>query len=139
MKRLLIGLLLLLPILYLTSCKEKATEPKSSYDIYGSWVFKGHHDSITVMQKTSGLDSNNYGFIIYPDGNFLERKNAGWCGTPPISYANYSGHWKSKETNTLKIDVGYWGGQTSYIMQITTQNIRFDNTTIDRIVKNIEW
>lgn len=88
MKKLFIYLLFLLPILNLTSCKEKVSEQTSADDIFGCWVYYKQQDSINVMHKAAGLDSNNYGFIMFPDGNFLERKNAGWCGTPPIYYAN---------------------------------------------------
>ncbi|HSR18500.1 MAG TPA: hypothetical protein VLM39_10470, partial [Ignavibacteriaceae bacterium] len=75
-----------------SSCKEEVTAPDSSQRLVGSWVLKGFDDedpNITILQRSAGLDSSSGGFIFYNDGRLLERKNAGWCGTPPISYANF--------------------------------------------------
>lgn len=87
-------------------------------DLYGTWVHAGYVESMTILRKAEELDANEYGFIIYPDGRFTERKNAGWCATPPITYANYEGEWTKLSENLLEIIVGYWGGTTSYQMEI---------------------
>ena len=64
------------------------------------------------------LDSTQYGFIIGKDGSFIERKNAGWCGTPPITYKNFEGTWEAVSDSLLEITVGYWGGTINYQMRI---------------------
>ncbi|MFQ6091227.1 MAG: YCF48-related protein [bacterium] len=89
-------------------------------DLYGTWVRTGYDENITILRKSEELDDNEYGFIIYPDGKFIERKNAGWCATPPITYANFEGGWKRMSQNLLDITVGYWGGITSYQMEIVS-------------------
>lgn len=111
-------ILLLVPI----ACNKNSVEPENDLPFLGTWVNESYQDSITVMQKSVEFDSGKYGFVFNSDGTFLERKNAGWCGTPPISYCNYSGKWEYETSNTIKIDVGYWGGQTSYIMQLVSVN-----------------
>jgi len=105
-------------ILIFSSCKDDLVEPQAPYNLYGSWVFNSQQDSVTIMQRSFKLTPDKYGFTVYSNGDFLERKNSGWCGTPPIIYADYPGKWTYKNNNNIKIDVGYWGGQTSYSMQI---------------------
>lgn len=118
MKNIFITILSLIIVLLLTSCKEGATEPNVSEQLFGAWVYQGYENDVTIMKKADGLDSSNYGFILYAGGKFLERKIEGWCGTPPISYANYDGKWKAETENILQIDVGYWGEKINYKMEI---------------------
>ncbi|MBI5471977.1 MAG: hypothetical protein HY961_06490 [Ignavibacteriae bacterium] len=99
---------------------EPSHRPTSLHQIYGTWIQEERVGSETVMLKSAGLDSDNYGFVIDSIGSFVERKNAGWCGTPPISYANFSGEWNAETDSLLHIDVAYWGGRTSYNIHIVT-------------------
>lgn len=94
---------------------------QASNSLYGTWIKKGYQDSITVMEKAEKLDKSNYGFIIQRNGTFTERKNSGWCGTPPISYANYDGTWKYISDELLEIEVGFWGGKTTFQIEIILQ------------------
>lgn len=70
------------------------------------------------MKKAAGLDSNNSGLIFYGHGELLQRGNAGWCGTPPITYKNYEGKWKAVRDSVINIKVEYWDGQMEYNMFI---------------------
>jgi hypothetical protein len=103
-------------------CNDQATGPEYMQNIVGTWVHQTDQDTVTIMQRASGLDSNKYGFIFNSDGTFVERKNSGWCGTPPINYANFSGQWKQVSRNEISINVGYWGGQTSYCLRVLSLN-----------------
>ncbi len=100
------------------SCEELSTWPSHSEQLYGAWISDTTENDIYVMKKSAGLDSNNYGFIFYSNGHFLNRSNAGWCGTPPISYKNYDGKWKARSDSMIHINVGYWGGDLEYNMII---------------------
>jgi hypothetical protein len=109
-----------------SSCKEELTAPDSSQRLVGSWVLKGYDNedpNITVLQRSAGLDSSSGGFIFYNDGRLLERKNAGWCGTPPISYANFPGTWVMDSDSLIKINAGYWGGMTDYALKIISLDL----------------
>ncbi len=90
--------------------------------VVGTWVFDSYDDNVTVLLRSDQLDENQYGFSFSPSGNFIERKNSGWCGTPPIAYKNFEGHWKKLSDNLYSIDVDYWGGKTSYNIQILSVN-----------------
>lgn len=89
-------------------------------DLFGTWVRAEYEEGIMALRESEELQQDEYGFRIHSDGQFLERKNAGWCGTPPISYANYEGEWKGLSESLLEITVGYWGGTTSYRMEIVS-------------------
>lgn len=89
-------------------------------DLYGTWVRTGYEENITILRKSEQLNEHEYGFIFCPDGKFVERKNAGWCGTPPITYANFEGEWIKLSESLLDIIVGYWGGTMSYKMEIVS-------------------
>ena len=56
------------------------------------------------------------------DGTMTERKNSGWCGTPPISYADYPGSWSVLNDTMINVTVGYWGGTINYKLDIETLN-----------------
>lgn len=43
-----------------------------------------------------------FGFHFLEDGDMYERKNAGWCGTPPITCCDYKGT-GSQNNSTLSI------------------------------------
>ena len=51
----------------------------------------------------------------------IERKNIGWCGTPPITYGNYDGNWQEQES-ILNINTSYWGGSASYQWGVISDN-----------------
>ena len=88
--------------------------------IVGTWVELGYEEDVTLFERADSLDLSRYGFILKEDGTFVERKNAGWCGTPPITYANYEGQWNAVSDSLVEITVGYWGGIMNYQMRIVS-------------------
>ena len=104
------------------SCTHLPSEPAGNTNIVGTWVLEKYGDNATLMRRSQDLDPTNYGFVIAADGKFVERKNAGWCGTPPIAYANFDGAWQRQLDTVLSIEVGFWGGRTTYEMDILSVN-----------------
>jgi hypothetical protein len=109
-------------VLFLNACNKKTDkiEISSNNTFYGSWIEYGYADTLKILTKSASLKENCYGFTIGQDGKFTERKNAGWCGTPPIAYENYDGNWTKLGESTLLVSVGYWGGDTSYQLKIVS-------------------
>ena len=114
----------LILIILLVSCEksDEFTEALgSNIDIIGTWI-ESDLDAAYVephlMQRAEKLAPDRYGFIIRSDGTFTERKNAGWCGAPPIAYDNFDGEWVAISDSLLEITVGYWGGIMTYEMKI---------------------
>ena len=122
-----IGILMM--VVLLLSCKKDNIAPEAlgeNADIVGTWVEELDislpiiEDEISSFKRSEELDQDMYGFSILEDGTFLERKNAGWCGTPPIFYDNFEGTWEALSDSLLEITVGYWGGTMSYQIRIVS-------------------
>ena len=113
-----------LVIILMASCEkmEDSNYERLAYlsDIIGTWVESGYEETIAVMKKAGSLDPEKYGFILKSDGTFTERKNSGWCATPPISYENYDGRWVAVSDSLLEITVGFWGGTMKYFMHVVS-------------------
>ncbi len=99
-------------ILLMLSC-QRAPVGESISELYGSWINPQYQDSLTTYTNSDSLETSAYGFTFSENNCFYERKNSGWCGTPPISYANYEGTWSILDS-MITIDVPYWGGTAHY-------------------------
>ena len=100
-------------------------------DIIGCWVNPVYVDntegkSIVFFEKSAILPEQARGIQFYNDGTLIERKNGGWCGTPPISYSDFSGNWQVQKNGNIRIDVAYWGGMEHNVWKI----IEITNTTL---------
>ena len=118
-------------LVMLVSCEKEFLEVDDlgeNAGLVGTWVQEGYTGDTTLLRRMSALDEHQYGFTIVEDGTFIERKNSGWCGTPPIAYANYDGTWKAISDSLLNITVGYWGGVMTY--QIMIVSLRADDLAI---------
>jgi hypothetical protein len=111
-------------LISLISCTKE--EVKSEFDnpILGIWVYSDYQDKTAVFSKGQ-LFTDNHCYNFKPDGSLIERKNSSWCGTPPILYNDYYGKWNIINDTTILIDVGYWGGNTSYYLDIESVDAEF--------------
>jgi hypothetical protein len=107
-------ILLLCSMVYLSSC-ENDIELKSDNAelLIGNWVNPVYIDTLVQYTRAEALKEDDFGISFNPRNLLVERQNAGWCGTPPISYANYNGTW-SKTGDIIKISVDFWGGKANY-------------------------
>ena len=111
----------LLVLVFFVSCEKDLFEAEmlgENADIIGTWVDNGYVDDVTLMERSDKLDITRYGFTIAEEGTFTEHKNAGWCGTPPITYDSFDGQWTALSDSLLEITVGYWGSTLTYQMRI---------------------
>lgn len=117
--------------LFLFSCNEPEEIQIPPIDITGYWINQLHQDSIVSYDKSAALGENQYCFGLQSNGVFVERKNAGFCGTPPISYADYDGTWTLDEDSLLHISVPYWGGISNYKWKV--ELLESDKLTIKEL------
>ncbi|KPL14010.1 MAG: hypothetical protein AMS26_12315 [Bacteroides sp. SM23_62] len=111
-------LIILLFAFAIMACEKNNENEAANNDLLiGSWVNPKQNDSIVTYERSEGLVDNEYGLSFNEDNIFIERKNAGWCGTPPISYADYDGTW-TRNDSVIEITVGYWGGTADYTWKI---------------------
>lgn len=103
--------LLLFSIVLLTSCENDIDLKSDEAElIIGHWISPVYIDTLVQYTRAEGLNENDYGISFNPGNSLVERQNAGWCGTPPISFANYNGTW-SKTGDIIDITVDFWGGK----------------------------
>lgn len=88
--------------------------------IVGTWVEDEYLGDTLFLDRSSSFDKGKYGFTIHEDGTFTEHKNAGWCGTPPITYDSFDGTWEVVTDSLLDITVAYWGGMMTYQIRIVS-------------------
>lgn len=85
--------------------------------LIGNWTYSHYADDALFFERSNGF-INDHCYRFKPDGSMTERKNAGWCGTPPISYDDFAGTWTVKNDTLIEVSVGYWGGTDSYTLDI---------------------
>ena len=88
--------------------------------IVGTWVENEYRGDTLYLDRSGAFDKDKYGFTIHEDGTFTEHKNAGWCGTPPITYDSFEGTWETVSDSLLDITVAYWGGMMTYQIRIVS-------------------
>lgn len=105
---------LLFSIVFLTSCENDIDLKSDEAElIIGHWISPVYIDTLVQYTRAEGLNENDYGISFNPGNSLVERQNAGWCGTPPISFANYNGNW-SKTGDVIDITVDFWGGKANH-------------------------
>lgn len=113
-----ITLLAIFVALILISCeKEKGQINTETNGLTGNWINPQYDDTLVTFERSNSLKEDGYGFSIKENRRFIERKNSGQCGTPPISYADYEGCWE-QNGSIININVGYWGGIVHYSWEI---------------------
>lgn len=115
MKRTSLLVVILIPLLF--SCHEDEIKIDRDNLLIGTWNFSVYQDNIAVYTRSLEF-SENHAYKFNPNGTLLERKIAGFCGTPPISYTNYDGSWTILNDTLLEINSEYWGGTTLYKLDV---------------------
>jgi hypothetical protein len=113
-------------LVLISSCTKDEVKVDPDNPLIGIWNYSGFQDNIYIFSRDDRF-TDNHGYRFNPDGTLTERKNSGWCGTPPISYADYKGSWAMLNDTLIQIDVGYWGGTTVYrldVEQIDSNSLR---------------
>lgn len=117
-----ISLITLIISLTLIACEKEKNQINTDANLLiGSWINPQYNDTLVTFDRFNSLKDNDYGFSIIYDSKFIERKNSGWCATPPIFYSDYEGNWTQNDS-IISITVGYWGGLVDYKWEIVTIN-----------------
>jgi len=116
-------LILFFIIIVFSACEKEKTEPiDMPIGLYAIWIENGYNDDISIFEKSGEFDENKYGFQLISNGKFIERKNSGWCATPPITYENYEGRWSKLSDSLINVETTYWGGTMVFDMEIVSMN-----------------
>ena len=113
----------LIVMVLMVSCEKDLMELEalgSNVGIVGTWVENEYKGDTLFLQRNGAFDKEKYGFTINDDGTFVEHKNAGWCGTPPITFDSFDGTWEAVSDSLIDITVAFWGGMMTYQIRIVS-------------------
>lgn len=119
MKKLYLSMIFLSAISF--SCRKDDIKINSDNLLIGVWNYEVYQGEAAVFIR-SEVFTDNHCYMFNTDGTLTERKNSGWCGTPPVSYSDFDGTWKILNDTLIYVTVGYWGGTTSYKLDIESLN-----------------
>lgn len=88
--------------------------------VVGTWGQTGYGDKTYTYERADKLDPKRPGLQIKSNGTLVRRQNAGWCGTPPITYANGTGKWEMDVNGILQLEYSFWGGTGIQKLQLIT-------------------
>ena len=131
MKKILVALILLITVL--NSCTKDKIKVDPNNLLIGIWNYSDYMDNATVFSRSQKFNDNHC-YQFNSDGTLSERKINGWCGTPPVTYADYSGEWTILNDTLIQVNVGYWGGTMSYKLDI--QSVTKDSLKVLTISDN---
>ncbi|MEZ5084433.1 MAG: hypothetical protein R2750_13460 [Bacteroidales bacterium] len=87
--------------------------------LLGTWIYTNIENETQIMHRSDSLLTNRYGFTVLPNGEFIERKNSGWCGTGgDYIFEDYQGEWRHPDLFLYQIKVDYCQGIVEYDMII---------------------
>ena len=97
--------------------------------IVGTWINSGYNESSLLLEKSDSLSNDAPGLQFQKNGILIKRQNAGWCGTPPITYSNNEGAWTVLNDSTIRISYSYWRGPVEedlWIQSIDNSQLKFE-------------
>lgn len=123
----------------MTGCEKRNPNLEGFDDIIGCWAnptneYDIYPKLVICYERVTNLPDDSPSIKFLNDGTLIERKNAGWCGTPPITYSDFPGNWQVENSNNIKINVAYWGGMIQHtwkIVDITNTSLRIEINTED--------
>jgi hypothetical protein len=113
--------ILLFPLAFISCQKDESPVMDRSELLIGNWTNPQYADTLITYTRAASLTENEPGITFEAGNKMMERKNSGWCGTPPITTADYDGTW-TRNDSIVTIAVGYWGGTAGYTWKIITLN-----------------
>ena len=104
-------------LVIIAGCSKESIQVDPDNLLIGIWNYSDFSGNATVYTRSNDFIDGPC-FKFNDDGTMTERKNSGWCGTPPISYADYPGTWTIINDTLIQISSEYWGGTINYKLDI---------------------
>jgi len=131
MKKSLLYIFLL--ILFMLSCTKDGIEIDKDNLLIGVWNFSRSDVDVNVFARSRKFTLGHC-YQFNADGTLIERSYAGFCATPPVSYSDYQGVWSVLNDTLIKITAKYWGGSTTYgldIVSVSPDSLKVISTSFD--------
>lgn len=120
-------LFLLLPFLLAGCYKGEPETLPVNDDIIGTWINPDYGEGTQITFERADALIEGYGITFMENGICIIRRNAGWCGTPPITYGDFEGTWEENDNGTITIVSPGWGDDP-FVQEWTL--IQVDNETL---------
>jgi hypothetical protein len=116
-------------LIIIVACSKDNIQIDPDNLLIGVWNYSDYSGNSAVYSRSNDFNDGPC-YKFNSDGTMTERKNAGWCGTPPISYADYPGTWTILDDTLIQISVGYWGGTIDYKLDIESIDSKILKVTL---------
>ncbi|HEX9600577.1 MAG TPA: hypothetical protein VF985_03725 [Mariniflexile sp.] len=94
------GYTLLIALLLLACQGNTEIDINSENLLIGSWIDSSYDNETITFQRAASLNENAPG-ISFKDNSVFIQRTSGWCGTPPLTFYDDQGTWKSQESLIL--------------------------------------
>lgn len=120
------NLIFIIPFILFSGCLNESedTNEKRNPELVGVWVTSAWENDHVLYTRATKFKDDEGGYQFKADGTLIDRKNAGWCGTPPITYDNFAGTWDQNE-DTILVKSGSWNGETSCKLVVISVDSHF--------------
>jgi hypothetical protein len=116
----------------LFACNKDEIKIDSDNLLLGIWTYSEYQNDAAVYTRSDGFTDNPC-YKFKSDGSLLERKNSGFCGTPPITYSDYDGSWSVINDTIIEIKSAYWGGEMTYSLDI--ESVTMDTLKVKTLLE----
>jgi hypothetical protein len=117
-----LGLILVLAACSSTSEPEPGPGPQGS--LVGVWIFENEtEDGTRTYTRAAALAGDRNGYEFGGHGG-LKVRTSGWCGTPPLTWANLDGLWEEVDPGLVKIRHAWRGTPRQYELEIISVSAR---------------
>ena len=115
MKKLLF--VLIIPLFFISCDPHEIVTVETNEELAGVWINPQYNNEGLMTLDKADEFIDGYGVAFLENGTLIERKNSGWCGTPPITYGDFDGNWE-EDNGIVDIVVDYWGGEVEYTWEV---------------------
>jgi hypothetical protein len=107
-------------LLLFFSCENNEPIINADNLLLGAWTEPSYDSETTTYKRGNSLPDDNAGISFSENGDFIER-SSGWCGTPPLIYADYNGRFEIDET-LIKITTSSYPNSYQWRIISLTEN-----------------
>lgn len=110
-------------IAFLVSCSDSSElEIDTNNLLIGNWTQPTYTNETITFERSNTIQNDNYGVSFKQAGLFVER-SSGWCGTPPLVFANYEGTWQLHGTLISVMNQNFPGDFNWRIISLTENQL----------------
>lgn len=94
----------------ISSCKKESYTPDFKEKLEGHYINPEYSGQYIDFEKAAKLKEKIYGISLLENNQLVERRNIGFCGTPPVIYGDYPGTWELQDSVIslkIQLDEGY--------------------------------